>query len=682
MLLNGPPPPPPSAHMATPSSTIAMTPGPGLTPNHYPSPSPLGSNTKSPRFVVPLSSGGGQPREYPFPPTPTGSQHQHQQHQHQHSSSQRSPALYGLYNPQRSPTYQSRPLPPTPSMNTQTGFPLTGYRPPSRGPHGNGNVKASSPSPSVTSIHNLISSSNSSSVLENKPYRSPSIESRSLYGIVGQPQPTPQTRTTTPSETHSMPISRNTSGGSFSDGHSEPKDQVNARRTSARFDGTVSPQGSERRSSILGWTGEPLSTPTNRSLGLNGLISPRSPSDEMGSMTTNRHVPVEGRSRRLSVIELASPPQTYVGMNNHAHAHAHARSSVDISPVKPAARSEGGTDRSRFPVPVGDDENENENEMMDVDIPDGASALDVLASLSERAGSGRMRERELRRESVSGVDEAKKEDEPVEVKRQEEEVVEELKKEEEREEESDDSYDEVTTEVVDRQGHGSDTKVEEVEVEEKPAVRQAAQVTTSPPPEPPEPRIEADRVASPIQAASPVRVPDSLALSPSARAASPSNKHDHGPQTPEQSMAIDLAAQIFPADEKPEPVPTPVMIPETVGKTEYKPRRLTAPLSVLQPLSAQDRAWYLDARNCLNPLRKGCPFRTMAEGKDRVSGPPGGEGASSFISGRKRARDSPYTNGDGYQEEDNGWATKRARKGPVDALNEQSEVAAHCKRIA
>ena len=298
--------------------------------------------------------------------------------------------------------------------------------------------------------------------------------------------------------------------------------------------------------------------------------------------------------------------------------------------------------------------------MMDVEIPDGASALDVLASLSERAGSGRARHNERQEESASDIED---------VQMAQSKPAADFKKEETMDD-SDDSYDEVTTETVDNERNDEPQAKEE----EKPVVPETVRAETVSRRNSSESPIKMERTDTPPATA------ELSVLSPSARVAPRLDKEDAGPQISRQKTPVDLAAQIFPADEKPEPLPEPAMEPAHSGKTEYKPhRRLTAPLSVLKPLSAEDKAWYLDARNCLNPLRKGCPFRTMAEGKDRPSGPPGGEGASSSLSGQKRARDSPYTNGDGYQEEDNGWALKRARRGPAEALNEQSEVAAHCK---
>jgi hypothetical protein len=655
MLLNGP------TTLATPSSTTAMT--PGMTPSHYPSPSPLGSNIRSPRFAVPTSA-GGQTREYPFPPTPSGSS--------QHTS-RPSPALYGLYNPQKSPTYRSRPLPPT-AMDSQTGFPLSGYRPPSRGAPG----KAPSPSPSVTSIHNLISPTS-----ENKPYRSPSTEARSLYGMsmVGQPQ----TRTGTPSDsyshTNSMPISRSTSGGLLLD----PDSRDYTRQSSVHMEGPVSispdreRERPERRSSIMGWTGEPsmsMSIPMStsipsRSFNLSGLISP---SNELEPPSQD----VRHRSRRLSVIDLASPSQNPIPLESSSN-------NKEINRAHTVA------------------ETNNENAMMDVDIPDGASALDVLASLSERAGSSRIREddiqRKQKRESVSGVEVeevkvAEKTEAPVSITVPSPRVE---KKDEDMQADvdGDESSDQVPAEVLRNRKIESEMTPEQKEQQEL-VVQVAPQEVASSERDQPESTVDqpesiVDRPQTsfkpkPSQPPSPLA--ESMALSPSARAASPFAQDENDQTTPRQTTPIDLAAQIFPADEKPEPLPAPVAIPEPAaipvhsGKTEYKPRRLTAPLSVLQPLSAEDMAWYSDARNCLNPLRRGCPFKTMAEGKQRLSGPPGGEGASSSLNGLKRARDSPYTNGDDKQEQDNGWALKRARRGPVEALNEQSEVAAHCKRVS
>jgi hypothetical protein len=594
MLLNGP--------LATPSASSShMPPGRTPTPTHaYQSPSILGSST-SPRFNLPPSS-GGTPREYPFPPTSAGSSH---------FTPQRSSSMVGLYNPQKSPTYRSRPMPPS-VMNPTTGFPSMGYRPPSRN-------QAPSPSPSVTSIHNLISPSDGAVDTAGKIYSSPSVDARALPGYLSHPP----SRTRTPSDSMSLPMSRDPSGGQDGPSPNGGSGKDYSRRISGRAEmGTTgSPDESERRSSIMGWTGERSTTPSRSNL--IGLVSPTDEEDEP-------HRP----SRRLSVFDLASP--------------GHSHTPLETIGLKSAERPANITTTTTTTTP---DEAEG---IMDMDIPDGASALDVLASLSERAGSGR-----AKRRRESDAEDVRTDPPALRI---------EVAKEHERPE-------------------GNET-------DDEPAPAPLRESKEQPKHSPgPLGSHETLREISPASEHATAKDDDSYGalspdepgmLSPSARAASPFENYGKTPSPAAEDSPMDLAAQIFPADEQPEArVETVEAPPPPPDKTEYKPhRRLTAPLSVLKPLTPDDKAWYLDVRNCLNPLRKGCPVRTMSEAKNRISGPPGGEGSGSSSSARKRARDSPYTNGDDRAEDTadvEPWGAKRVRRGPVEALNDQNDVAAHCK---
>lgn len=216
-----------------------------------------------------------------------------------------------------------------------------------------------------------------------------------------------------------------------------------------------------------------------------------------------------------------------------------------------------------------------------------------------------------------------------------------------------------------------------------------------------------------------VRQEESLVEQP--RDDSIDDKQEVGGETPpleDLPAHNDLAAQIFPANEsvdpKPEPeLPRPALpLPPKPAtslpiRLEYKPsKRLTAPLSVLEPLSKQEHNYYTDPRNCLNPLRTGSGVTLVAEGKFRPSRPDFDEAAAasaetSYSTSRKRERESaeavsagppdqthpmsPSHSAEFQQQEQqqnewqdaHHWQAKRQRRGPVDAFNKHSEVAAH-----
>lgn len=596
MLLNGP--------LATPSASSShMPPGRTPTPTHtYQSPSILGSST-SPRFNLPPSS-GGTPREYPFPPTSAGSSH---------FTPQRSSSMVGLYNPQKSPTYRSRPMPPS-VMNPTTGFPSMGYRPPSRN-------QAPSPSPSVTSIHNLISPSDGATDTVGRIYSSPSMDAKPLPGYLSHPP----SRTRTPSDSMSLPMSREPSGGQNGPLPNGGSGKDHSRRISGRMEmGTTgSPDESERRSSIMGWTGEHSATPSRSNL--IGLVSPTDEEDEP-----------RRPSRRLSVFDLASPGQSHTSLQATGLKSAERPANVTTKTTKTTTPDEA-------------------DGIMDMDIPDGASALDVLASLSERAGSGR-----AKRRRESDAEDTRTEPPALRI---------EVTKEQERLENNE-------AEDKPEQGLSPETKEEPQRSPGSPESHERLREIST---------ASEHKTGKDDDSYGALSLEEAGMLSPSARAASPFEDYGKTPSPAAGNSPMDLAAQIFPADEQPEaPVEPVVAPPPPPDKTEYKPhRRLTAPLSILKPLTPEDKAWYLDVRNCLNPLRKGCPVRTMSEAKNRISGPPGGEGSGSSLSARKRARDSPYTDGNDRAEDTadvEPWGAKRARKGPVEALNDQNDVAAHCKR--
>jgi hypothetical protein len=623
MLLNGPGP------LATPAST------PGGGHSSYPYPSPSITSSVSPRFGGPMDPSPSQTMSggYPFPSVNSS----------------------GLYHPQHSPTFRARPLPP--AMNPQTGFPSAGYHPSSE--H---SIPIPSPSPSAASIHNLLSPSSG-------PYRSPSLETRSIpQGLMKQPIEPPGRRR--PSATPPVLLGRSSSGSQYD---SLPTNgMTGVRSTEGRriastgrlsMDHERNPEERrERRSSIQGWNGEVPERPPSSMTGRTSLANLMSPSNEdHHQLMTPRREPNALLERGESVED--KPGGTY--------RNGQINGVVDLSsPTKPRSQPERETTKAQSikhsisptsrPLSISTqaltDSRSATPGMMDMDLPDGASALDVLASLSERAGT-----REKKREGR---------------KMKEESAVPSVQVEEQGMEESVSTATEIVDSVKTPESESDEaSEMYEVDTEPRPAedvVQSPSALAMSPVTHTPSPPARAMSPTDDVTSSSGEAAAHLTVQTPRPRAVTP----------------VDLAAQIFPEHEvvDVEIPPEPSTLHQTEpSKTEYKPlHRLTAPLSVLEPISQQEMEWYLDARNALNPLRKGCPVRHVTEGKDRLSGPPRQGSMELAYSGRKRGRESPSRNGfehgaNGNSELDDWGYAKRARRGPLDALNERSSIAAHCK---